>query len=124
MGILADKLGKHRPSQEDVDKLVADLVKRIVQNCDPLAIYVFGSAANYQMTYSSDLDLCLIFADRKISLQAKTIILSQGLLRDYPIDLLFFDQAYFEAKKDLGGICFEIFHYGRSVYKKGPVHER
>ena len=55
------KTAKPRVSKRPSRKLLAEVVRRIVEACEPESIVLFGSAARGEMTEHSDLDLLVNF---------------------------------------------------------------
>ncbi len=79
------KTAKPRVSKRPSRKLLAEVVRRVVEACEPESIVLFGSAARGEMTEHSDLDL---------------LVIKGGKYR--------FDRVYESIRKSLSGIDFAV----------------
>ena len=75
--------------------------------------YLFGSGATNTMTADSDLDLLLVFKNEDELKIAKTEIIHST--QTIAIDWIFKLADEFEVRKNMGGVCFEAFHYGKKM---------
>lgn len=116
MGILASKLTKSNLTNEDVNEISQEVIKRITSNSNPVLIYLFGSAADMSMTMTSDFDFAIIFLDDVDLKKEKKHILNMKLFPDIHLDLLFYKMSDFQRKSDIGGVCWEIKNRGKIIY--------
>lgn len=115
MGLLKERLCPTLIPQVEVDREVSGIVSKLTSLVFPSAIYLFGSAAEGTMNTLSDFDLCVVFPSKEILMESKSKIYSQRF-SSFSIDWLFIDQVTFDRKKNLGGVFFDVFHYGRKIY--------
>ena len=91
-------------------------MKKLVGLSQPEEIYLFGSAAEGKMNRLSDLDFCIVFSSKDAVKNSKKKIFSQPPFSEFAIDWVLVDRDTFDRKKELGGVCFDAFKYGRKVY--------
>jgi predicted nucleotidyltransferase len=120
MGYLAASLGSDQPTAEEVATLVDGLKQAILARCRPLAICLFGSAADGTLTRASDLDVAVILPNGHDVRAAKADLFRGPPLVLVPYDLLVFEQSEFERKAVEGGICQVIKDTGKSIYDERP----
>jgi predicted nucleotidyltransferase len=82
-------------------------------------IRVFGSYASDTLSAASDVDVAVIvsapaFADRQRLRGRVSKAHGPG---DPPYDLLFIPLEDFQARKDFGGICYDVFHGGETLWR-------
>ena len=100
------------------EKMIQEIVRRILREMSPQRIILFGSAATGQMTRDSDLDLLVVSVDpgdtRKASVRLRKALRGLGL----PMDVIVMAQARFEETKEIiGGIAFPANKYGQVIYE-------
>lgn len=67
-----------------------------------------------QFTKDSDIDFLLVFESQKDLDAAKKIIYAKPL-SSVGIDYILKTSDDFNARKDLGGACYEAYHYGEKL---------
>jgi predicted nucleotidyltransferase len=100
------------------EKLVDEIVRRILTVASPDKIILFGSAAVGSMSRDSDIDLLIIEAspdDRRTeSTRIRETLGSLG----YPFDVIVISTEWFEESKGvIGGIAYPANKYGRVIYE-------
>jgi uncharacterized protein len=100
------------------ERMIQEIVRRILSFTSPQRIILFGSAATGQMTPDSDLDLLVVGDDpgdtRKTSLRLRQAL--RGL--EMPVDVLVMAPARFEETKEvIGGIAYPANKYGKVIYE-------
>jgi len=116
MGLLKERLHPTLIPQAEVDREVANILFKLTSLVAVNAVYLFGSAADGTMNTLSDIDLCVVFPSKAALVESKRKIFSNGAFSLFSIDWILIDQETFDQKKDLGGVCFDVFHYGRRIY--------
>lgn len=96
MGILALKLTKSKPTQEEITAISKEVLHRIVSNSNPLLVYLFGSATDQSMTMISDFDFAILFSNETDLKKERKHLLNLKLFPDINLDLLFFNVDDFE----------------------------
>jgi len=111
------------PQQETTmeihEKLIDEIVRRIVSAAAPDRIILYGSAATGEMSRESDIDLLVLEQAPQSAWEESRRIREalQGLA--YPFDVLVMDTQRFEETKDvIGGMAFAPNKYGRVIYTK------
>jgi predicted nucleotidyltransferase len=99
------------------EKLVAEIVQRILSVAKPDRIILFGSAATGGMTRDSDIDLLIVEAapgnTRQESVRIDATLSGLG----HPCDVIVISTQWFEASKNvIGGIAYPANKYGRVIY--------
>lgn len=111
------RLTAEKLSPAETDKIVQQTVEWLCSNFNPRSIWLFGSAARYEATQFSDLDLAVIF-DTDAALKAARangiFHLSQHI--GTPVDMLLFTHSTFMQKAQTGGVCEIIFEEGKCLY--------
>jgi predicted nucleotidyltransferase len=104
-------------SRAETDQIVQQAVEWLRTNFSPRSIWLFGSAARYDATDFSDLDVAVIF-DTDVALKAARtngiFHLSQHIGR--PVDMLLYTHSAFMRKTQTGGVCEIIFDEGKCLY--------
>ena len=104
---LAQSLNPQKKSRHELLKLAADIAAKLRSVSGVKRIVLFGSAAEDRFRVGSDLDFLLIFGSLDELKEGRNGIRGLGLLHsDIPIDLVFVTEDRFNAKKDIGGVCF------------------
>ncbi|MBI5740566.1 MAG: nucleotidyltransferase domain-containing protein [Nitrospirae bacterium] len=106
-------------SQPSVQKLIREMVKRIVAQFNPEKIILFGSHARGTAGPDSDVDLLVVMPVSGSKRRARLEI--QTALHDIMIatDVIVSDPAEFEWRKDIvGTIEWPATHEGKVLYAK------
>jgi predicted nucleotidyltransferase len=99
-------------------KLVGEIVRRVISVAEPQRIILFGSAAAERMTKDSDIDLLVLESapvdTRKESVRIRQAVRGLG----YPFDIIVMAIERFEESKNIvGGIAYPANKYGRVIYE-------
>lgn len=100
------------------EKIIQEIVGRILRVTSPQRIILFGSTASGRMTRDSDLDLLVVSAEpgdtRKASVSLRQVLRGMGM----PMDVIVMEQARFEETKEIiGGIAYPANKYGKVIYE-------
>lgn len=68
-----------------------------------ISVFLFGSVANKCIHEGSDIDLCLILANRDDELENSIIRMAKEISNDIDIDLVFYSEEIFNKYKDING---------------------
>lgn len=101
----------------DLPSLLEKIVQRIVAECRPAKIILFGSHATGQGSPTSDLDL-LVVAEGHVPKRQQAVALYRAL-RDIgmPKDIIVVRPDEFERYRDIvGTIIYPAAHGGRVLY--------
>ena len=72
---------------------------------------LFGSALTSKFDANSDLDFLLVVEDKEDLRKMQKILYSRRW-SDISIDFILKSESDFNSRKEIGGVCFEAFHYG------------
>ena len=99
-------------------KLVDEIVKRIISVAEPRRIILFGSAAAGQMTEDSDIDL-LVLESAPVDTRQESVRIRQATRQlGYPFDIIVMAVERFEESKNvIGGIAYPANKYGKVIYE-------
>lgn len=102
----------------DDERMIQEIVRRILGLTSPRRIILFGSAASGRMTRDSDLDL-LVLADDPGDTRKNSVRLRQALGGlGVPVDVVVMAPARFEETKEvIGGIAYPAHKYGKVIYE-------
>ena len=98
-------------------KLIEEIVRRVLGATRVERIILFGSAATGNMSSDSDIDLLVLEASpgdiRQEMISVRTALRGLG----FPFDVLVMPTEQFEESKDVvGGIAYPANKYGRVIY--------
>lgn len=93
-----------------------EIIKTMIsEKIAPLELYLFGSAAEGNMTDQSDYDLLIVMKDHgSCKLGMKQYIQIRPHLPRRPIDVLWMSQTEFDEKKLTGELLLSLFRTGRN----------
>lgn len=100
------------------DKLVSQVVTRILKVVEPERIILFGSATTSTMTPDSDIDLLVI--ERCLGSEREESIRLRKALSDMdiPVDVFAMTSERFEETKEvIGGLAYPANKYGKVIYE-------
>jgi predicted nucleotidyltransferase len=103
----------------DLDqKLIEEIIGRILAVTPAERIIIFGSAATGKMTRDSDIDLLVLQSapgnPRQESVRVRRALSGLG----YPFDIMVMATDRFEESKEvIGGIAFPANKYGKVIYE-------
>jgi predicted nucleotidyltransferase len=82
-------------------------------------IIVFGSLAREEMTSASDIDIAVLLesTEHLKYLKEKLLEVKRKTLR-WPCDLMVCDLAWYENRKDFGGVCVAIAAEGKILFDR------
>ncbi len=108
---------KDEPRNID-ERLISEIVNRILSAANPRRIILFGSAATGTMTFDSDLDLLVIEDDftnqREENMRLRKTLRGLGM----PVDVFAMTSERFdETKGVIGGLAFPANKYGKVIYE-------
>jgi len=100
------------------DRLLSDVVRRVLSVAQPAKIILFGSAATGRMNADSDLDL-LVVEPEPINTRERSVHIRRALGDvHYPVDVVVISSKRFTETKDLvGSIAYPANKYGRVLYE-------
>jgi predicted nucleotidyltransferase len=108
---------KYRPRDVD-ERLINEIIRRILTIANPRQIILFGSAATGTMTADSDLDLLVI--DQGFNNQRDEHLRLRSALGDLgiPVDVFAMTPERFaETKNVIGGLAYPANKYGKVIYE-------
>jgi len=104
----------------DIDqKLIEEIIGRILNVTQPERIILFGSAATGKMTRDSDIDLIVLKKATAVNPRKESVRLRQGLRGlDHAFDIIVMATERFEESKGvIGGIAYPANKYGKVIYE-------
>ena len=100
------------------ERLLGEIVRRVLSVTRPDRIILFGSAATGEMTKDSDIDLLVVAPAPKNRHEERLRIADAIGDIEYPVDVIIIASERFEATKDIvGGIAYPAHKYGRVLYE-------
>lgn len=100
------------------DKLLDEIIRRILAVERPERIILFGSAATGTMDRDSDIDLLIIKEDWKEPRLQRFKIRKALRGLEYPFDVIVMRSSYFEKTKEvIGGLAYPANKYGKVIYE-------
>ena len=102
------------------EKIIEDVIQRLVSTYDPTEIYLFGSYAWGKPTEDSDLDLLVVVEESNEKIYRRPIKASVAM-RDLMIakDILVYTEDEFSRRcEDATTLMHKIKYDGRKVYAK------
>ncbi|MBM4251547.1 MAG: nucleotidyltransferase domain-containing protein [Deltaproteobacteria bacterium] len=111
-------------SRADQDAIVSAKLVWILSQVNPTRVILFGSAASYQMTDASDIDLILTFASIEERDSSRVMLFKSRPKDDWPHDLLLLTEEEFaQSVAKGGGAAYLASQEGRVLYQSGGNHE-
>lgn len=100
-------------------KLIEEIIGRILAVTQPERIILFGSAARGEMTRDSDIDLIILKKAAPVNARKESIRLRQALRGlDRAFDIIVMATERFEESKEvIGGIAYPANKYGKEIYE-------
>ncbi|MEX2261918.1 MAG: nucleotidyltransferase domain-containing protein [Bryobacteraceae bacterium] len=100
------------------ERLLHEVVRRVLSVARPDKIILFGSAATGQMTKDSDIDLLIVEPSPKNRHEESVAIADAIGDVNFPVDVKVIASERFEATKNIiGGIAYPAHKYGRVLYE-------
>lgn len=116
---MTETLTRAKPRIDHPEELER-LVKQIVENVDPVAIYLFGSRARGDANLDSDYDLLIVVPDERMSRQIWDDLLSTRQGSDLAAELIPARASGFaDWRHAVGTLPFEVNHDGVRLYPSG-----
>jgi predicted nucleotidyltransferase len=104
-----------------VEREIQAAVATIVGSTAVQEIYMFGSAAEDEMTEDSDIDILLVFSGEQQLRQGQKNLGSKYPLATVTIDLVWMTADEFCRKREIGGVAYTAYKLGRRLYDRGTV---
>jgi predicted nucleotidyltransferase len=101
------------------DPLLAEIVRRLVQEFRPTRLYLFGSHARGTATVGSDYDLLVVVPPTVVPSYRLAQQAHRSALRGIfaPVDVVMITEQEFERKKSVVGTLAEVaVHEGKELY--------
>lgn len=100
------------------ERLVGEIVRRVLTVTAADRIILFGSAATGQMNADSDIDL-LVVAPAVVNARRDSVRVGDALRGlGFPVDVIVMARERFEETKDvIGGIAYPATRHGRVLYE-------
>ena len=93
--------------------------QRLIEQLDPICIYLFGSFANGTAHADSDFDFYIIVDDNEKDLHAVATSAYKAIrgVKQRPVDILVGTKSGFAERKDQFTVENEVFHKGILIYE-------
>lgn len=111
------KLTAKTLSREEANALVDSFTQELKKLPEIQEIILFGSAARGEMTEASDVDLVAIFPSKELA-RSGSKLFHKNRKYFWPVDILFVDRAYYDSRKNLGGVLFVAREEGKTIFRK------
>jgi uncharacterized protein len=100
------------------ERVVGEIVRRILSVCAPAWIILFGSAAAGKMTRDSDIDL-LVLVEKPENTREESVRIGEALRGlGFPFDIIVVARDRFEESKGvIGGVAYPANKYGKVIYE-------
>lgn len=105
-------------SAEDTAAIVEKKLQWILSGCDPLEVWLFGSAATGDMTDASDVDIVLLFRNAVAIREAQQTLARTPRLDSWPQDILWYCLDDFYEQSQVGGVPMITVEDGRRIYPR------
>ena len=103
--------------QLQLESIVDDLIRRIVNSAHPLRIILFGSAARGEMGPDSDIDVMVVMPDGTHRLNTAQYLYKQLFGFGFPVDILVTTPGVLEQHKNNIGLIYRtVLAEGKEVY--------
>ena len=113
------KLFSQKLTIAEQDAIIQKKLAWILAACSPRKILLIGSAATYEMTNGSDVDLLIIFDDSTELALAKENLFQSRPRDDWPHDLLFYTpQSFAKSVATGGGAAWLAAREGKILFGK------
>ena len=93
--------------------------QRLIEQLDPICIYLFGSFANGTAHADSDFDFYIIVDDNEKDLHAVATSAYKAIrdVKQRPVDILVGTKSCFAERKNQFTVENEVFHKGILIYE-------
>lgn len=100
------------------DRLIREIVHRLLGVITPDRIIMFGSAATGSMTRDSDIDLLVVAPAPSNTIEERVRFHRALRGLEFPFDVFIIGTERFEETKNIfGGIAYPAHKYGRVIYE-------
>ena len=102
-------------------KEIEIIKQRLIEQVDPICIYLFGSFANGTAHADRDFDFYIIVDDSEKDLHALATSAYKAIrgVKQRPVDILVGTKSGFAERKDQFTVETEVFHKGTLIYESG-----
>ena len=103
----------------DKDPILAEIVRRLVQEFHPARVFLFGSRARGEATEGSDYDLLVVMTIMEVPGYRLAQQAHRKAFRGIPapIDVVFFTEKKFDERKTvIGSLPETAMHEGKELY--------
>ncbi len=97
-------------------ELLRKVVLRLVEVDEAIQVKVFGSFVHDRMTEASDIDIAVIIPDQWRTKDFLDKLYLKGAISDWPVDLIVLRLSFYNQKKEMGGVSFDIHQDGIDLY--------
>ena len=99
-------------------KEIEIIKQRLIEQVDPICIYLFGSFANGTAHADSDFDFYIIVDDSEKDLHAVATSAYKAIrgVKQRPVDILVGTKSRFDERKNQFTVENEVFHKGVLLY--------
>lgn len=93
------------------------LVRQIIDLTSPVAIFLFGSAANKDLLPKNDIDILVVLSDGS-SVRSQTYLLNRKVDRNgYSIDFVVVSETDFAVQREnYWSVVYSAIHQGEKIY--------
>ena len=106
-------------TQQSIDTVIDDMVRRIAERFRPEKIILFGSYARGQATEDSDIDLLVVMPVEHSTRQKANEIDLALADRTVPLDVIVVTPEQFERERDvIGTVLYKAVREGKILYKQ------
>ena len=109
------KLTARKLNPEELQELISEVTRPLKQLRGLTKIILFGSTLRAGFSEASDLDFVLIFKSKEEAKGAQKEVYRVHSGK-WPCDFICVDNATYEERSDLGGICHVAKHEGKTIY--------
>ncbi len=117
---------KHLIAKPMVDSTRKDILQRVraavLGRFLPTRVSVFGSLARGDGSDCSDVDLLVIVSEKGDVARCRSALAGLGAQLNIPVDVLVYDEATFEERCAVGGVCRIAADEGLILWPDGAAH--
>lgn len=104
-------------SSEQLESFIHDAAGQIFRCGNVSELYLFGSAAKNEADPYSDLDFLVVTDTSEEAKRLSSELVRKVRVEGMAVEFVCVDQATFQRKSDLGGVCFVAKHQGRRLLR-------
>lgn len=94
------------------------IVKHVILQVNPLAVYLVGSFLTGTVHANSDLDLVVVVPSPLKRESLALLVHPSRPHKDVPVDIHFVDEARFHEFMNVGGISFTAKQHGKLLFQR------